>query len=252
MDPRRLFGIAVVMGVLLPAAAGAIEVWSGRTLVFTKPDSVDWMLPEHQDRLTDAVRLTRAHSRGLFNIAAEDSYTVQVSPQDTEWATGDAVDWPTLSFAPWQVWNGSFPPAMVGVDAVVHLISDDIYVDIRFDSWTSGNAGGGFSYARAVAPLDAVDDPPRAAAGLRATPNPFNPLTTLRFSHDATAHVHLALYDCRGRLVRSLVDDVRPAGTHAVRWDGRDDAGGAVAAGTYVARLRTGTDTSSALLTLVR
>jgi hypothetical protein len=33
---------------------------------------------------------------------------------------------------------------------VVHLITDDIYIDIKFLSWTSGGAGGGFSYERST------------------------------------------------------------------------------------------------------
>ncbi|MCX5654761.1 MAG: autotransporter-associated beta strand repeat-containing protein, partial [Planctomycetota bacterium] len=33
----------------------------------------------------------------------------------------------------------------------MHLISEDIYIDIKFTSWTSGGAGGGFSYERATA-----------------------------------------------------------------------------------------------------
>lgn len=36
---------------------------------------------------------------------------------------------------------------MVGRNAVVHLISDDIYVDIRFASWSCCDTGG-FSYLR--------------------------------------------------------------------------------------------------------
>jgi hypothetical protein len=38
---------------------------------------------------------------------------------------------------------------MIGVDSVLHLIAEDIYIDIRLDSWSSGAlSGGGFSYHR--------------------------------------------------------------------------------------------------------
>ena len=30
----------------------------------------------------------------------------------------------------------------------VHLIEDDLYFDLIFESWTSGQNGGGFSYTR--------------------------------------------------------------------------------------------------------
>jgi len=36
---------------------------------------------------------------------------------------------------------------------VVHLISDDIYIDIKITSWEAGsNSGGGFSYERSTNP----------------------------------------------------------------------------------------------------
>src|ERR1043166_1724755 len=41
------------------------------------------------------------------------------------------------------------PPLSVGHDAVVHLKTDDIYIDINFISWSS-RIGGGFSYSRST------------------------------------------------------------------------------------------------------
>ena len=126
------------------------EIWSGRTFYFEKPDSADWTLPEFQDCISPRVRITREHTQGIFNIAQEDEYDDPFSPIDTEWATGDAVDWASLDFEPWLAWHGAYPPGTVGVDAVVHLISEDIYVDIRFESWSEGGTGGGFAYSRAI------------------------------------------------------------------------------------------------------
>jgi hypothetical protein len=68
-------------------------------------------------------------------------------------------------------------------------------------------------------------------------PNPFNPLTTISFSLPRESLVSLRVFDLRGRLVRTLLDESRPAGVHTVVWDGRDESGGRVASGTYVARL---------------
>ncbi|NDB79344.1 hypothetical protein EB155_05705 [archaeon] len=35
-------------------------------------------------------------------------------------------------------------------DLILHLIDDNIYLDIKFDSWTSNGQGGGFSYSRST------------------------------------------------------------------------------------------------------
>lgn len=43
-----------------------------------------------------------------------------------------------------------------------------------------------------------------------------------------------------------------PAGAHAARWDGRDDAGRAVAAGVYFAALRCGDDRATLKLMLLK
>jgi hypothetical protein len=95
--------------------------------------------------------------------------------------------------------------------------------------------------------------PERAAVALRAAPNPFNPSTELRFTLPRTGRVGLEIVDVRGRRVRTLLDEVRPAGDHAVRWQGRDGAGRPVASGVYQALLRVDGERRQRLpLTLVK
>ena len=79
-----------------------------------------------------------------------------------------------------------------------------------------------------------------------------NPLTWVGFALPASGPVHLAIHDARGRLVRVLVDEVRDAGSHSVRWDGQDQAGRPVASGVYLARLQTRTGQDVRKLTLAR
>lgn len=123
-------------------------VWNGAKITFTKNDSADWTLAENQDRITGLVWITRKNKEGIFNIKTETGYADKFSPTDTEWATGSAVDFASLTFRTWEEWHGGNPRSMLGVDAVVHLISDDIYIDIKFLSWSKGGQGGGFSYER--------------------------------------------------------------------------------------------------------
>lgn len=101
-------------------------------------------------------------------------------------------------------------------------------------------------------PQTGVDAPPAAPSALDAYPNPFNPRTSLRFALPQDGAVRLTLHDLSGRRVAVLADAALPAGDHAVTWNGCDDAGRALAAGTYVARLRTARGVESVRLTLVR
>jgi flagellar hook assembly protein FlgD len=49
--------------------------------------------------------------------------------------------------------------------------------------------------------------------------------------------VRLAIYGLQGEVVRTLADGQGAAGPNHVAWDGRDEAGHAVAAGAYFVRL---------------
>jgi flagellar hook assembly protein FlgD len=45
------------------------------------------------------------------------------------------------------------------------------------------------------------------------------------------------IYNTLGRKVRVLEDEFRPAGSHTLGWDGRDDAGRDTASGVYIVRM---------------
>ena len=71
-------------------------------------------------------------------------------------------------------------------------------------------------------------------------PNPFNSGTVIRFALPIREEVDLAVFNLAGQRVAALVDGQREAGTYAVRWDGRDESGRALASGVYLYRLRVG------------
>jgi 5'-nucleotidase len=102
-------------------------------------------------------------------------------------------------------------------------------------------------------PGQPADQTPEAVIALGQNyPNPFNPMTTIAFSLDRAEPVQLAVYDLQGRLVRTLVDDVRGSGEHSVVWDGLTGAGVRAASGTYLYRLQTGERVLNRTMTLVK
>jgi hypothetical protein len=100
--------------------------------------------------------------------------------------------------------------------------------------------------------VTSIDALPLSFSLSNAAPNPFNPATTLRFTLPVASHAQLRLYNVQGRLVRTLIDDQRPAGQHEVRWEGRDDNGRQVSSGTYYARLVADGQVSVRTLVLVK
>ena len=143
-----LFALMLDLG----GTAGAATIWTGPATTFTKEDSADWTDEANQDRITDNVWLTRKNSQALFNIKTETGMTKAVSPADTEWATGLLTDWDSLTYQPFVAWNDdSVGDNVVGTQGVLHLITDDVYLQIEFQSWTESDSGGGFSYQRSTA-----------------------------------------------------------------------------------------------------
>ncbi len=83
-------------------------------------------------------------------------------------------------------------------------------------------------------------------------PNPFNPATQIRFTLLTAGPVDLSIFDLAGRRVRSLVHGSVAAGTHSAEWNGRDDMGGAVAAGVYLYTLDAAGTTATRKMILLK
>jgi hypothetical protein len=88
-------------------------------------------------------------------------------------------------------------------------------------------------------------------------PNPFNPLTTIRFEvgerHGTSSMpVGIRIYNTKGELVRNLFEQEMSPGRYTVIWNGTNDKGGSVAAGVYLCRLSTPVEIASRKIILVK
>ena len=122
-------------------------LWRGATISFNKPDGTNPNLEENQDRIRENVRITRGNSGGqIFNIAINSNANKIESPVGTEWAIGTLDEIDNLSFDYFR--NAiTRPKNVVGKNLVLHLIEEDIYLTVKFISWSQGKRGG-FSYER--------------------------------------------------------------------------------------------------------
>jgi spore coat protein A len=84
------------------------------------------------------------------------------------------------------------------------------------------------------------DDQISAMELLQNTPNPFNPVTMIRFRLPASGAVDLKIYNVAGQEVRALVSKSFPSGVSSVEWDGKDNSGSIVPSGVYFYQLRSG------------
>lgn len=176
-------------------------IWSGDKIVFEKLANTDWTLAENQDRITEKVWITRQDIAGIFNFAIEASYFNPTSPGDTEWAFGTTSEIGQLTFNHWRTTIENNPPSMLNRAMVVHLISEDIYIDITFLTWDERDDGGGFSYERSSnQTLSNLKPKPRKELSL--VPNPSSELLKV---YGINQRSHYKIIDPLGRNVLSGV-----------------------------------------------
>ena len=93
-----------------------------------------------------------------------------------------------------------------------------------------------------------VIDPPSAAPRLNKLegnfPNPFNPMTAIKFSSAQAGKVTIRIFNVGGQLVRTLSTKAE-AGANEVRWNGRRDDGASLASGVYFYKIKFADGTES-------
>jgi len=97
--------------------------------------------------------------------------------------------------------------------------------------------------------------PPQSGLTTRITglyPNPANPRLRVAFTLDHGGPVRIVVHDVAGRVVRTVLDEVRPTGAYDVEWNGRDDTGQPVASGVYLVKLTTNGQTDTQRGVIVR
>jgi Secretion system C-terminal sorting domain len=95
--------------------------------------------------------------------------------------------------------------------------------------------------------VEEAPDPPAAFELAQNFPNPFNPLTTIRYSLPSKSHVILTVYNLLGQKAAELVNGEQDVGRYEVTFNGSG-----FAAGVYFYRLRAGEFSQARRLLLLR
>jgi arabinogalactan endo-1,4-beta-galactosidase len=231
-------------------------------------------IPPRPDSIAVLFRISMAAlmNAGLFDPAVQGPVAVRgdsaASAGILSWSSSNVVlVRETTSIANGSFWSGVryFPKARIAVGSQLNYkffvencawggseskISDRTFSFPRNDTTLAWRF---FNERLAVTAVD--DEPPSIPDAVQLSqnyPNPFNPETMIRFSLPQRTHVLLTVYTILGQKLRTLVSEMKDAGTFSVQWNGADDAGAQLVSGVYFARLEAGGHTQITKMILLK
>jgi len=83
-------------------------------------------------------------------------------------------------------------------------------------------------------------------------PNPFNPITNIRYDIPEVSDVRIDIYNLMGQRVRTLVSKAHQPGRYSIQWNATNDMGAAVASGMYIYKIHAKDFTSVKKLLLMK
>ena len=147
-------------------------------------------------------------------------------------------------------------PAYVYPGDVLEDLGDDnyklhlfFYDDNSFGSFTSPasagqDLGGTLNYMALALTIPGVsknDNEVKEMTSLNLTnfPNPFNPTTTLNYTPSQSGNVNVSVYNVKGELIKTLINEFQTATPQSIIWNGADNNGNKVATGIYFFKVQT-------------
>jgi len=83
-------------------------------------------------------------------------------------------------------------------------------------------------------------------------PNPFNPATTISFSNREAGQVSINIYNMKGQLVKTLINEYLEAAYHNIVWNGKDNTEKSVSSGIYFYKMKSGNYSNTKKMILMK
>jgi hypothetical protein len=101
-------------------------------------------------------------------------------------------------------------------------------------------------------PAAVEESKPVTQTELKLAQNPFTHSAEISYQLSVPGRVQIKLYNALGQGVRTLVDEVKMAGTHQAIWDGSDNSGKRLSSGVYFCTFQSGKTSLQKRIVLVR
>lgn len=116
------------------------------------------------------------------------------------------------------------------------------------NGWATGRGGTIIKIDNAATGINIPTYDKSSSLQIQNYPNPVASQTTISFRLTRPGMAILSIYDLSGRCISKLVNEIKPAGTHNVQWNGTDDAGRHVSPGVYICKLISGSEMGSRMM----
>jgi len=220
------------------------------------PDSMEWVYPLDQEIEGDEYGYSL-----MLSTFSQTYYTcrflIRRSGFEQVLATSHLDVFGSHRFE--QTFGGVDPVTAIGDTLVFRMIWDK-HAHFWLSEYTSDMFGGSLETSRIwvpwfkPTPVERYEttNTPKNYRLLQNYPNPFNPSTTIEFQLPQSSFVTLAVYNVRGQLIRTIVKQKMPAGSHSIIWDGKNESGERVGSGVYVYRIQAGDFQKTKKMLLIR
>jgi hypothetical protein len=172
--------------------------------------------------------------------------------------TWDASPEPDFQF--YRVYRGDSEDFTPGPGNLVHETATEGWNDPEYDGWdvhykiTALDYAGNESDAASPGSTTGDEVPliPMVFALYQNVPNPFNPTTTISFDLPRAVHVKLCIYNVKGELIATLVNQHMMEGRKEITWSAKDNRGCSVSSGIYFYRFVAGNFMQTRKMVLLR
>jgi hypothetical protein len=177
--------------------------------------------------------------------------------------SGNSLSWdqsPEPDFQYYRVYRDDSEDFVPGPGNLIYETASESWSDPEYDGWdvhykiTALDYAGNESDAASPTSTTGNDTPqvPDAFALYQNVPNPFNPTTMIRFDLPRAVHVKMCVYNVKGELVTTLVNQHMTEGRKEINWIAKDSRGRSVSSGIYFYRLIAGDFVQTRKMVLLR